>query len=324
MRADLHVHSCYSTESGNLRFLRSRDCYSTPQDVYATAKRRGMDFVTITDHDSIDGCLALLDAGSRADVFISEEVSCRFPGSDIAVHFGVYGMTERLHREVQPLRSDAFAVAEALQEAQVFFSLNHLFHFYRGQVPLPSYLRLLNRAPAVEARNGTMLREHNELVARLAREWDGGEPTSGRPPALIGGSDAHTLRRVGTTWTEAPGATPDEFLRNLSAGLGRPGGSHGTAATVSADAYGVVARYIASLLGYGPRDHRGLERLACLAFAAVSLPAQFLPFALAHMAKRGERAAVKHGEGALLSGRGAPAIRAEADAIGAQAEGAWE
>ena len=318
MRADLHVHSCFSTESGSLRFLRSRDCYSAPQDVYDTAKRRGMDLVTITDHDSIDGCLALLDAHPYQDFFISEEISCRFPRSDITVHFGVYGITETLHRELQPLRRDAFEVAQALQAAGVFFSLNHLFHFYRGQIPVTDYLGLLSRVPAVEARNGTMLREHNELAVRLSREWHAGGPrATARPPALIGGSDAHTLRRVGLTWTEAPGATPAEFQRNVAAGLGRPGGSHGTAATVAGDAYGVVARYIASLLGLGPRDHRGLERAACLLFSAVSLPAQFLPFALAHVSKRGERAAIRLGASVLPDRHTDPALTAGV-------EEAWE
>lgn len=326
MRADLHVHSCYSTQSGNLRFLRSRDSYSSPRDVYDVAKRRGMDFVTITDHDSIDGCLALLDAHPCDDFFISEEVSCRFPGADIEVHLGVYGTTEALHRELQPLRGDVFAVIEALRASRVFFSLNHLFHFYRQQVPLASYLRLLSLVPAVEARNGTMLREHNDLVVRLAREW--GESRGDGPLArrslvggnisLLGGSDAHTLRRVGRSWTEAPGATPAEFLHSLACGLAVPGGAHGTAATVAADAYGVVARYASSLLGFGPRDHRGLERLACLMFVAISLPAQFLPLALAIRAKRGERGAVRLGAQAL------PAVQPAIGTAAAQPEGACQ
>jgi predicted metal-dependent phosphoesterase TrpH len=316
MRADLHVHSCYSTQSGNLRFLRSRDCYSSPRDVYDVAKRRGMDLVTITDHDSIDGCLVLLDAHPCDDFFISEEVSCRFPGADIEVHLGVYGTTEALHRELQPLRGDVFAVIEALRASRVFFSLNHLFHFYRQQVPLAAYLRLLSLVPAVEARNGTMLREHNELVVRLAREWE--KSPGDRPLGLLGGSDAHTLRRVGHSWTEAPGATPAEFLESLGRGLAVPGGAHGTAATVAADAYGVVARYASSLLGLGPRDHRGLERLACLTFVAISLPAQFLPLALALRAKRGERAAVRLGAQAL------PAAPRAIGRAAAQPEGACQ
>jgi len=85
------------------------------------------------------------------------------------------------------------------------------------------------------------------------------------------------------------------------------------AAAVAGDAYGVVARYIASLAGFGPRDHRGLERFACLLFAAVSLPAQFLPLALAHASKRGERAAVKQGAGMLPSGDAAPPIVAQVE-----------
>ena len=61
MRADLHVHTCHSKQAGNMRFLRSRDCYSNPLDVYRRAKDRGMDLVAITDHDSIDGALELMD-----------------------------------------------------------------------------------------------------------------------------------------------------------------------------------------------------------------------------------------------------------------------
>src|SRR5258706_15854915 len=105
LRADLHVHACHSTVSGTMPFLGSRDCYSTPADVYRVAKARGMDLVAFTDHDSIGGALELLDARPDAsDVIVAEEVSCRLPDGDIDVPLGVYGMTESLHRELQPLR----------------------------------------------------------------------------------------------------------------------------------------------------------------------------------------------------------------------------
>src|SRR5678815_583578 len=105
LRADLHVHTCHSRQTGDLTFLRSRDCYSKPEEVYRVAKSRGMDLVAITDHDTIDGALELLDHLPGAeDVIVGEEVSCRFPDGNVNVHFGVYGMTEALHRELQPLR----------------------------------------------------------------------------------------------------------------------------------------------------------------------------------------------------------------------------
>src|SRR5262245_41558547 len=108
-RADLHVHSYHSKVNGNMPFLKSRDCYSPPVAVYLTAKARGMDFVTITDHDSIDGCLELLDRRPDArDIIVGEEVSCRMPDGDIEVHLGVYGTDEALHRDLQPLRRNVF------------------------------------------------------------------------------------------------------------------------------------------------------------------------------------------------------------------------
>jgi len=287
LRADLHVHTCHSRQSGTLRFLRSRDCYSTPEAVYRTAKARGMDLVAITDHDSIDGALELFSAHPGADDIIAgEEVTCWMPEGGVEVHLGVYGMTEALHREIQPLRENVFEVAACLRAADAFFALNHLLHFYRGQVPLESYLRLLDEVPALEVRNGTMLESHNALIEGLAAHWPA--PGGGRL-AVVAGSDAHTLRRVGLTWTSAPGRTREEFLRSLRNGLGVPGGRHGGTGPVAGDAYRVVASYIAALAGFGPQDVRGWRRAGCLAFSAASLPAQFLPLVLAAARKMRER-----------------------------------
>jgi predicted metal-dependent phosphoesterase TrpH len=294
LRADLHVHSCHSTQSGNLAFLNTRDCYSDPLDIYRAAKSRGMDLVTITDHDSINGCLELLSRLPGADdVIMGEEVSCRFPGSsDIEVHLGVYGITEALHRDIQPLRNNVLDVVARLREAGVFFALNHLLHFYRGQLPLESYLRLLSEVPALEARNGTMVPAHNVLVERMVQHLRSSENDVGGWPAMIGGSDAHTLRRIGWTWTEAPGSTREGFLNAISRGLGRVGGAHGGVLAVSGDAYGVIVSYYASLLGVARSDHQGLHRAQCLAFSCAALPVQFLPWVIVAARKWSENATV--------------------------------
>jgi len=270
-----------------MKFLRSRDCYSSPLDVYETARARGMDLVTFTDHDSIDGCLELVDRFPDATDFIcGEEVTCRFPDGDIEVHLAVYGMTEALHRDLQPLRGNVFDVIACLRQADVFFALNHLLHFYRGQAPLDEYLRLLLSVPALEVRNGAMLGSHNAFIEDYARTVSPGW-------SAVGGSDAHTLRRVGKTWTEVPGAaTADEYLAGLRAGRCTAGGVSGGVLAISGDVYGVVARYMASLSGIGPSDHVGLQRLACLAFSAGSLPFQFTPLLVAIIGKLTEQATV--------------------------------
>src|SRR5258706_8939179 len=78
-RADLHCHSTAS-EAAKLGIQRSvglPECATPPEEVYELAKRRGMQFVTITDPDTIDGCLALAE---RDDVFVSEGITPRFAG----------------------------------------------------------------------------------------------------------------------------------------------------------------------------------------------------------------------------------------------------
>ena len=89
-RADLHCHSTASAVSrlGVQRALGLPECATPPQEVYELAKRRGMDFVTITDHDTIDGALALADL---PDAFISVELTARFRGEPQAVHVLCFG-----------------------------------------------------------------------------------------------------------------------------------------------------------------------------------------------------------------------------------------
>ena len=302
-RADMHVHTRHSRVNGNIPFLRSRDCYSDPLGVYRIAKARGMDVVTITDHDSIDGWLELLSRRAvHDDVLPGEEVSCWYPDTTLEVHLGVYGLTEAHHRDLQPLRRNVFEVIAYLREAAVFFAFNHPFHFFRRQVPFEEYARLFLLVPAVEVRNGTMLPSHNGLVADI---W---QRVRGANAPIVAGSDAHTTRRIGRTWTEAPGRTAAEFLESLRAGSGRAGGAHGGPLAVAGDAYGVVARYSASIFGRGPKDHSGWHRAACAACVVASPPAQFLPLAIAWKGKRVERRVVSELTGALTGGRFAPAF----------------
>ena len=68
-----------------------RESYNDPHEVYALLKRRGMDLVTVTDHDSIDAVAEPLRR--HTDFFLSEEVSCS-PAAEPGLHIGVYGIVE--------------------------------------------------------------------------------------------------------------------------------------------------------------------------------------------------------------------------------------
>jgi hypothetical protein len=72
----------------------------------------------------------------------------------------------------------------------------------------------------IEVRNGAMIVEHNELIEQVASLC-----TVPSELAMVAGSDAHTLRRVARTWTEAPVDGPSDisgFLTSLRACRSRP------------------------------------------------------------------------------------------------------
>ena len=104
-RVDMHCHSTASQISklGVQRALGLPECATPPEEVYALAKRRGMDFVTITDHDTIDGVLEIAD---RPDVFVSEELTAHFRGEPQAVHVLCYGITPEDHSWLQANSGD--------------------------------------------------------------------------------------------------------------------------------------------------------------------------------------------------------------------------
>ena len=73
MRLDTHVHTTHSGRASVYPFNHfMRESYNTPHSVYETARRRGMDLVTITDHDQISGAIAL---GDRNETVVGCEVT---------------------------------------------------------------------------------------------------------------------------------------------------------------------------------------------------------------------------------------------------------
>ena len=92
-----------------------RESYSEPLAVYETLKQRGMDLVTVTDHDSIDAAESLR---RKSGFFLSEEVSAVTP-SGTRLHVGVYDIQEHHHTEIQRRREDLMSLIAYLGEQQL-------------------------------------------------------------------------------------------------------------------------------------------------------------------------------------------------------------
>src|SRR3954470_22783466 len=125
MRIDLHCHSDASNKAAEvvLNAIACPECYSAPNEVHAQAKRRGMDFVTITDHDTIDGVTSL--ARERDDVLVGEEVTCWFPEDQCKLHLLVFGIDHRQHEELQRRAGNIYDIAEYIESRRIAHSVAH-------------------------------------------------------------------------------------------------------------------------------------------------------------------------------------------------------
>ena len=215
-RADLHCHSRFSVFK-YFRRANTRDCYNAPEDVYRIAKERGMSYVTLTDHDSIDGALYLLNKHpDMKDFFIGEEVETYFPETSQRIHIGVWGLNEEQHREIQQLRPNIRELIPYMKSQNLIFGINHLFQNYRMKNVAARYIsELIEMFSIFEVVNGAMASFHNRMVQQLVEHV---KHAHGKPISMIGGSDAHTLKHVAKVHTVSRGETVEEFLENVRNG----------------------------------------------------------------------------------------------------------
>jgi predicted metal-dependent phosphoesterase TrpH len=192
------------TVPGLTRFCK--ESYNEPHALYERLKQRGMDLVTVTDHDSID---AVEELRSHPDFFLSEEVTCTMP-SGTEMHAGVYGIQEHDHIELQRRRHDIESLLAYAVENQLFVTVNHLYSSLTGPRTEDDFAIFARDFHGVETINGQMLAWSNKLAQEFARRFS-------RP--VVGGSDSHTLAGVARTFTEVPGASNiREFLAGMRRG----------------------------------------------------------------------------------------------------------
>lgn len=254
-RVDLHCHSTFSNET--LRWLPGivYHPFAEPEEVYDQAKARGMDFVTITDHDTIDGCKALVERrGNPRDFIFGEEVSVTFPDDGTIVHVNVFDIDEAQHDEIQRLRDNIYDFCHYVRSQGKLFVLNHMTWTAQHRVLTPAQIEImLDLFDVFEGINGARSYAHNAFA------W---AATQGHRKTLVGGSDSHT-HRVGTTYTVSAGRTRDELLGNILAGRAQPAGAFGTAEKLREDVWLVlqrnVERHMAQATSYW-------DRMLCRAF----------------------------------------------------------
>lgn len=198
-----------------LKTLKVQESYSEPQMLYERLLQRGMTMVTITDHDSIDGCLEIMHHGDH--VFMSEEVSARFPENGCILHVLVYGINEAHHVEIQRLRYNIYDLLTYLRQHDIVFSLAHPF----SQVNHRLNPELLHKAfvlfENLEVVNGQKDPSHERLVRgvmegldrsqieRWANEYDIEPAPLDKRWGMTAGSDDHSGITMARAFVEFQG-----------------------------------------------------------------------------------------------------------------------
>ena len=238
-RCDLHVHSIRSTDSGNYALRRARmgESYTAPKRVYDLCRARGMSFVTISDHNTLEGALRIAD---RPGAFLSVEVTTRFAEDDVPLHVLVWNLTEEDHRDLQPYRPSVCELVAFLHERGLAHALAHPLYRMGPKITKAHVERMILLFGVWEGRNGARPADSNVLACRIAGAVTPAYvdkladrhrlvPRHAGTIALTGGSDDHGGLDIATTWTEAPGETVEAFLASIDAGRCEPLGDHGSA-----------------------------------------------------------------------------------------------
>jgi predicted metal-dependent phosphoesterase TrpH len=273
VKLDTHVHTFHSGRTTIYpASLFMNESYNTPDGVRRMARARGMDLVAITDHDQISGALEI---AHLPNVIVGCEVTAVFPDDCVRVHLNVLGISEGQHREIERRRHNINDLMPYLRDERIFTSLNHVASGINGPITAPHVAALLPWVDALEVINGSRLVTQNR-TAQCVAEAAG--------IMGIAGSDSHTERGIGLTWTEVPEATSrEEFLTGLRAGRARVGGRHGHTGTMASDLLrltGCFYRDCATQLMRRPLDWKA----HALMFGGVlGLPLVALPLAGAYL-----------------------------------------
>ncbi|MDQ6623077.1 MAG: histidinol-phosphatase, partial [Verrucomicrobiota bacterium] len=256
-RCDLHIHSRYSDRSEEWLFRRFDlpDSYSDPKELYTQLRTAGMDFVTITDHDTIAGCLSIADLPG---VFISEQVTTYFPQDPCKIHLLVWGITQTQHAEIVAVRDNIFELQSYLQEQGIVHAVAHPLYSINGKLQAEHLERLILLFKNFEGINGLRDALLSELTVQIFSSLTpakidelaarhGFAPTHAEPweKIFVGGSDDHGGMFLAFAYTETPPAlTPNELLEHIRAGRCTAQGQGGTPLALSHGFYNTVARFV--------------------------------------------------------------------------------
>jgi len=167
MRVEFHCHTSFS-----------KDCLLSPGQLVECGRRKGIDRIVVTDHNSIAGALAAKEIDPDR-IIVGEEIMTT--GGEILASF--------VQREIPPGLTPRETIGQ-LRDQGAFISLAHPFdEARRGSWGLEDLFSIIPLVDAIETFNSRCMRQGQNRAASLFAEQHGLAGTVG--------SDAHTCWELG-------------------------------------------------------------------------------------------------------------------------------
>jgi predicted metal-dependent phosphoesterase TrpH len=220
LRTEFHCHTYYSGDS-----------LTKPQALVAAARRKGLDRLIITDHNSTGGALEAQRLDPELIIVGEELMTTR---GELLAAF----VTEELPAGLEPLEA-----IRRLRAQGAFISVSHPFDIYRkGHWELPDLLEIALLVDAIEIFNARCLdMRPNHQAREFARRHN-----------LAGtfGSDAHTAMEVGRATLSMDEFADADGLRSVIR-------SGRESARLSSPLIHLTSRYASTLKHLGLADRPG-------------------------------------------------------------------
>lgn len=261
-KADLHVHSSHSNKPTYwaMRKFNVPESYTSPRYLYRTARERGMNFVTITDHNAITGALEI---GHLPGTFISSEITAHFPENNCKVHVVVLNITEAQFPLILDLRKNVYELVAYLHAEKIAHFLAHPLYAQNDKLNLEIIERSMLLFTTFEVKNGCRAHRFNgftkrmvsslneSIIERLANRYDL-QPYGDKPwvKGIVGGSDDHGglfIARAHTTAYDTP--TLEGYIDAIRTGNSWADGEDGGPLTMAHSLYGIAHSFYRDRLG---------------------------------------------------------------------------
>ena len=228
-KVDLHCHSLYSEHPSEwfLQRIGAGESYTEPEFIFKKQLEKGMDFVTITDHNKIDGVIKLKEKYPEK-VITGVESTAYFPEDGCKIHILIYGLNKKQFEIIQEKRTNIYELRDYLIEENLAHSVAHATYSVNGKLTLDHLKKLILLFNVFESINGGRNEINNDSwfsilnmltprkIEKLKKHYNI-EPVGDNPwiKGFTGGSDDHAGLFLGESYTESQAGYIDEFLEDI-------------------------------------------------------------------------------------------------------------